>query len=375
MTAEGQTRYLLIDFLRGVALMVIFVDHLALLTTGRFGFEWIGFSDAAELFVFLSGFVCGIVYSRVYDRGGLLAVVKKSLKRCSQVYLAYLLAMGAVVLVISLEFVCGQDLAVKADVILFFTEPGKAILLAVVLGYVPWHFHILSTYVVILFFLPFMLYLMRRSLAQAVGVSAAIWFVVLLFPDINLPMVDGQWFFNPFSWQFIFVLGMVFGGLVVKSTTAPRPNPILVVLAVAIILYAFVNNRLPSAFWRLGLVDADSLSSMAVFPFPLTEKTTLQPLRLIHFGCAVYLFVVFGQHLRWLWTSRLMQPLVWAGQFSLQVFALGLVIDYILTLALCRAGGGAALQLLFYIVGCSASLIFAVVLKRRSDRRRLRLSG
>ena len=57
-------RDLRVDFFRGLALFMILVDHVVADPISRFTYQKFGFSDAAEIFVFLSGVSCGIVYSR-----------------------------------------------------------------------------------------------------------------------------------------------------------------------------------------------------------------------------------------------------------------------------------------------------------------------
>ncbi|NVL32197.1 succinyl transferase OpgC, partial [Pseudomonas syringae pv. actinidiae] len=61
-----------IDFFRGLALIFIFWDHvpdnpLAQLTVRNFGF-----SDAAEIFVFLAGYASILAYGRIARRDGML---------------------------------------------------------------------------------------------------------------------------------------------------------------------------------------------------------------------------------------------------------------------------------------------------------------
>ena len=49
-------------FFRGIALYMIIVDHIPNDPLNRFTYSRLGFSDAAEIFVFLSGISCGIVF-------------------------------------------------------------------------------------------------------------------------------------------------------------------------------------------------------------------------------------------------------------------------------------------------------------------------
>ena len=70
-------RDLRIDLLRGISLIVIFIDHLSdtALSLGGTHFYFptlrnFGFCSAAEFFVFFSGYVFGIVYIKNLERSG-----------------------------------------------------------------------------------------------------------------------------------------------------------------------------------------------------------------------------------------------------------------------------------------------------------------
>ena len=71
-TATG--RDLRLDFFRGLALFSIFIDHIPNNVLGQFTMQAAGFSDAAEVFIFISGYAAGMVYGRVYDPTSLGAV-------------------------------------------------------------------------------------------------------------------------------------------------------------------------------------------------------------------------------------------------------------------------------------------------------------
>jgi len=59
------SRIVLIDFLRGLCLIVMTVDHLPETIIKKFTLQGFGFFSAAECFVFLSGLVAGRVYGRI----------------------------------------------------------------------------------------------------------------------------------------------------------------------------------------------------------------------------------------------------------------------------------------------------------------------
>src|SRR6185436_4552265 len=86
-----------IDLARGLALLIIFIDHNAFLDPHAFG--WLtaytlgrfSFIDAADVFFFISGYVSGLIYTNVLLTQGNEACVRKAFKRCIQLYVAEIL--------------------------------------------------------------------------------------------------------------------------------------------------------------------------------------------------------------------------------------------------------------------------------------------
>ena len=74
-------RDLRLDLFRGMGLWMIFLDHIpddfvAWLTLRNYGF-----SDAAEFFVFISGYLAGFIYGPIIAGGHILAATKRLWKR------------------------------------------------------------------------------------------------------------------------------------------------------------------------------------------------------------------------------------------------------------------------------------------------------
>src|SRR5215204_4586911 len=79
-------RDLRLDLFRGIANWAIFLDHIphnivAWVTTRNYGF-----SDAADLFVFISGYTASFVYAKVMLERGFLIGAAKLAKRVWQLY-------------------------------------------------------------------------------------------------------------------------------------------------------------------------------------------------------------------------------------------------------------------------------------------------
>ena len=91
----ASSRDLRIDFFRGFALLFIFTNHLADLAESPLlkviSWRTWGMSDAAELFIFMSGFIYGLVYDRTRARGGARALIVKSWRGLAPLYGANLL--------------------------------------------------------------------------------------------------------------------------------------------------------------------------------------------------------------------------------------------------------------------------------------------
>jgi hypothetical protein len=76
-----------IDVLRGIALLMIFVDHIPDNTLSLVTLRNFGFSDAAEVFVLLAGMSSMLAYGRVFQREGALGGLRRIIWRCARIYL------------------------------------------------------------------------------------------------------------------------------------------------------------------------------------------------------------------------------------------------------------------------------------------------
>src|ERR671922_1155345 len=88
--SSGSERDLRLDFFRGVALFSIFIDHVAWNSLlAQFTLQALGFSDAAEVFILISGYTAGMVYGRAIERQGLLRAATRIYHRVWQLYVAH----------------------------------------------------------------------------------------------------------------------------------------------------------------------------------------------------------------------------------------------------------------------------------------------
>src|SRR5205807_1035351 len=66
------SRDLRLDFFRGLALVFIFIDHIPDNLLSNLTLRNLGFSDATEMFVYISGYTAGLVYMAAMLREGWL---------------------------------------------------------------------------------------------------------------------------------------------------------------------------------------------------------------------------------------------------------------------------------------------------------------
>jgi hypothetical protein len=77
---KGTGRDLRIDACRGIALWCIFLDHIPNNIGSWLTLRNYGFSDTAEVFIFISGVTCALAYGRARQREGWSGTISRSLR-------------------------------------------------------------------------------------------------------------------------------------------------------------------------------------------------------------------------------------------------------------------------------------------------------
>ena len=94
-SAVATGRDIRLDLFRGLALWFIFLDHIPTNIVSWLTVRNFGFSDALEIFVFISGYAAVIVYSRMITREGWLRTAAQIYRRVWQLYVAHILLFVA----------------------------------------------------------------------------------------------------------------------------------------------------------------------------------------------------------------------------------------------------------------------------------------
>ncbi len=311
-----------IDFWRGLALVSIFINHIPGFAFERLTHRNYGLSDSAELFVFLAGWALRrTAAAGAGERLGLVRLVLRVGQRAVTLYAAQILiTMLAVAIIAAAAIWLENPLLLEwNNAAAVFQDPVPAHLGLVLLTHQLGYFDILPLYVVLMAGAPALAVAHRLLPAAVLPLSLGIYAAALVF-RVNLPTwpVEGVWFFDPFAWQLIFVLGFELGGedrlgrLVRRHLGWLRPLGWILVVAGA----------------AAALSDYEPDPTRVPDPklFFVFDKTYLSPARLLHF---LALAAAFAGSFRLV--ARLIPVLgrflSMLGRNSLNVFCVGSILS------------------------------------------------
>ncbi|SEL89093.1 hypothetical protein SAMN05428989_2797 [Pseudoxanthomonas sp. GM95] len=315
-----------LDFIRGACLIVIAFDHISSFSrklgyTGREFFTptTLGYSSAAELFLFVSGVLIGILHTRPG-----VSFSKRFVKLSHRAGHLYL--YNALAFVVLLAATTGlATYAMEAlELSRFAHRPGESTIDFLLMSSSPPLLDILSLYVCFLLVSVLFVPLSLRSPALAFALSLLLY-AVCQWPPARQALglqAEGQGL-NPYAWQLCFMAGVVCGqlGLLARLEALMRQKPavILTISALAIMTLAFVADR------KLGLTDAW-----------WWDKHELGVFRIPHAALVLAAYIWLSCLLRdprmpavarWLH-----EALASMGRHSLEVFTVGIALTYAVSL-------------------------------------------
>jgi hypothetical protein len=315
-----------LDFCRGLALILIFIDHVpgnpASLWTLR---KW-AFCDAAEVFVLISGISSYLAYGSKLDKFGFKGCCRAVAKRLGRIYGAHLLLFISAALFVRLAAVyfARVDYVDFLQVKHLFADPRHYIPAALTLSYLPKYLDILPLYLVLLAAAPAIIYVVKRDPWLALILSALVYAMVRM-TGFNLSAGhDGLgWNFNPFAWQFLYTIGIVVGHFSKVGIEADsfhyRHQWAWLTLAGGFVIFAL----LAAAPWS-GSEESRALFNLYLWP---AEKTFLSPLRVANVVALLYLFVFFVPKQAKFFSTRAASLFLACGRNSLPVYGVGVVLS------------------------------------------------
>jgi hypothetical protein len=361
-------RELRLDLFRGLALWLIFIDHVSPDVLTWFTIRSYGFSDAAEIFIFISGYTAAFVYGRFMLESGVVIAGARILRRVWQIYAAHVLLFTFMVAAVSyVVIVLGKPFyAQEMEVTHFLREPGLSMVQGLLLRYRPLNMDVLPLYIVLMAFLPLILLLIRLSLNLTLVASVAIYALSWRY-DLHLTTYpDGFWSFNPFAWQLLFVSGAwcALGGA--RQNSGILSSPVTLWISFAYLFASFCVT-LTWYFPQFAYLIPHWLEH---WMYPI-NKADLDVLRFAHFA-ALAIIAVYFVPAGWPGlTSPWLRPMILCGQSSLEIFCLGVALAFTGYFLLTEISAGLMLHVLVGICGIGLMSAAAWVLswsKRRLDK-------
>ncbi len=348
-------RFTSLDFWRGCALATIFFNHVPGNPIEAFTHKNFGFSDAAEIFVFLAGMSVALAYAGRQERVGFGRSTAAMLARAATIYghhLVVLLVCGAIV---AFGVLATNDIRLleATHFHVLVETPIEAVAGIATLGFQPAYINILPLYIVLMLAAPGLLNLALVSPRSALALSASIY-VAAHLSGLNLPSLPetGGWYFNPFTWQLLFTIGIC-SGLALRDGRLLDSRPLFFV-ALFYLAAALV-------WTRSGFYNPYDLSPLPRFVWDF-DKTALTLPRLLH---ALALVIVAARLTRALSLAefRVARPLILLGRHALPVFCFGTVLAISIQILRMSGAEGRSLDMVLILAGLLAQIGLAALLE------------
>lgn len=319
-----------LDVFRGLCLVMIFINHMPKNFYENYTSRNFGFSDAAEGFVLMSGIAAGLAYSSDFRAPMRLWVgFGRVWKRVWTLYMVHILTTMAALAAASAVavFLHNSEILFINQMDEVFSNPLRTFVGLTLLTHQFGYVNILPLYLVLLAFAPFMLIAAWRKPLWLMAASVVLWAAAgqwhLSLPNYPTP---GGWFFNPLTWQVIFVTGLLTG---VAMKDGRRFVPVkrwLQVLTGVFLLFAALAAQVPAVSKAMG-GTLWLLQDRLGLPWFLTafEKSYVTAPRLLHILALAYFLSTFPA-VRRACATALAKPFELLGRQALPVFALGSVL-------------------------------------------------
>ncbi|MCC8430845.1 OpgC domain-containing protein [Reyranella aquatilis] len=319
--AAVSVRDIRLDLFRGLALWFIFLDHIPTNIVSWLTVRNYGFSDATEIFVFISGYTAVIAYGRMLDQEGWPRTAARIYRRVWQLYVAHILLFVAFTAQIAWVSIARDAPALieEMELLGLGQNPYRAILEAALLKFRPVNLDVLPLYIVLLAAFPWVLPVLVRWPWVVIALSVALYAATCHY-DWSLPAYPDEkvWYFNPMAWQVVFHVGAACAVFGPGLSRLDRYRTPLTVLAVAFLLFA----ALIALSWQYNPLERLIPAWVGRIIYPI-DKTNIDVLRFLHFLAIAWLVRIAvpidAPALKWpIW-----QPLRRCGEASLLIFCIG----------------------------------------------------
>jgi hypothetical protein len=366
-TLPEKGRDLRLDLFRGVANWAIFLDHIPDNVVNWITTRNYGFSDAADLFVFISGYTASFVYARMMLERGFLVGATRLTKRVWQLYVAHIILF--VIYIASISYLAlrfgDSEMINEFNVAGLVDNATETLRQGLFLRFKPLNLDVLPLYIVLMGLFPPVLWFMLRKPDVTMVLSIVLWLAARQFGWNLTAYPAGQWYFNPYCWQVLFVFGAwcAMGGA--RRSGAVINSQITLWFCLAYLLFALIMT-MAGRFPTLGGMFPQWLFSA----FNPNDKTNLAPYRFIHFVVIVILVIRFVPKewpgLEW----KIFDPVIVCGQQSLAVFCVGVFLSFVGHFELSMSSGSLFAQIFVSVAGIAimTTVAYYISWSKRQDK-------
>ncbi|EPK3138188.1 OpgC domain-containing protein [Enterobacter cloacae] len=334
--AVAGARDLRIDFMRGIALVMMVVAHTEVMSVFNiFSWERFGLTTGAEGFVILSGFMLGMLNRARLQKVVLLTVSWGLYLRAWKIYRVNIIIIVSFILLAWVPNITLFEVTHFTDrfsgeswslypVTPQIKETWFNIILYLQIG--PHQTQILGLYIFLLLFSPLFLGMLQKGKVWwLLGLSLLVYSLWQRWP-LRLTPAEFEFAFPLLAWQFIFVLGMACGWYkaeLLSFARTPAGKVVMVALVMVSLVLGFVaqnhtNPFMPPAL-LLHVIPPDTFNT---FYHTWAAKNGLGPVRVLN---DIALMVTVYLVLTWWWVP-LNKMFGWflipLGQHSLYTFIL-----------------------------------------------------
>ncbi|MBV9563029.1 MAG: OpgC domain-containing protein [Bradyrhizobium sp.] len=361
-----------IEFLRGLANWFIFLDHIPNNVVNLVTLRNFGFSGATDVFVFVAGYAAAIFFGRMAIERSFVVTATRILARVWKLYAAYIVLFVIYVDVIgstAAEY-AAPEMFDEYNITGFVDHPARTLLHGLMLQAKPLNLDTLQLFIPLMTFFPLVLWLMLRRPNWTLAGSVLLYCAARQF-DWSLPSFpSGTWYFNPFCWQLLYVLGAWFalnGAELTRMLHGLRPlraaavGYLVLALGVAVVYHAPAYAKLmPDVGIGFGPITPDGRENLA-------------PARVLHLLALAFVFSYFVPRdfapLRW----RLLQPIMKCGEQWIAVFCIAVFLSFAGHLVLVTGPNSLLMQVLVSVAGLAimTGVAYYISWSKRQDHHRL----
>ena len=366
-TLPDKGRDLRLDLFRGIANWAIFLDHIPDNVVNWITTRNYGFSDAADLFVFISGYTASFVYARMMIERGFVVGATRLTKRVWQLYVAHIILF--VIYIVAIAFLARRfadsDLINEFNVAGLVDHATETLGQGLLLKFKPVNLDVLPLYIVLMGVFPPVLWIMLRQPDLTMLASIVLWLTARHFGWNFAAYPAGNWYFDPYCWQVIFIFGSwcALGGA--KRAAWIINSKAALYLGIAYLIFALVMT-FAGRFPDFGAMFPDWLYST----FNPNDKTFMAPYRFVHFIVIAMLVVRFipkdWPALEW----KGFDPAIVCGQQSLAVFCVGVFLSFVAHFVLTLSSGSFLAQVLVSLAGIMimTTVAYYISWSKRQDK-------